>query len=749
MTRRFISSILRKEGPSVELLMLRAGAMILAVTSLLWQFESFFRSIPPEEYFTHWFPLTSLLILILESILLVAGYFSHNRKFLTIVLRIPFFTILIFLLIVGSYADVGHHPMGNALWFTPFSGLSLAAIAMTLPLRVSLTAMAAVPGAVAMVNSWLLDHTYWLDMLADVGFNLVNTFPFVVFAGVARPVAKLIDDNYANTRIVAEKAEVMRLRGEETSRFTAFVHDYVLAALSAISKGTKVRFSLDERTGTFFNPDEYVPALRFGNAIKARILTMAEDTKVNLIVSETETPIFFPPEVANTIMLAVSEVAKNSAKHAAEATERRCRVEICAGKVAIHFHDNGPGFDVNATDSSSAGLRLSIRGRMRSLVGGTSSVQSNVGQGTDVYLNWNGDTSRRVAQERLSPPPQVTSLYQMMGMSIVFSWQFYAATIAVLVVVSASTRQLYSIIGVIVLILTFIVLGLLMLGQYDRLPLGLSIAVFGGTIALIIIGQFQYIPTLTIWSYLWHISIASLIAALLAIRGRPILAVGIVIIGTICTEIMHRLGWGSNHDIVGIDILVRSVMVVAGVLVSIMVYFLFERAPRSIEEYNKALFDAGIAQEYEANRTSNYRWLEGQVGPIFSAVAMLEKPTPLMQKRARLMEMKLRDVLRSPRLNNDALHFSVWDARSRGVVVKLLDDRQHSPIDNDVSDVRRLEIVDDDSAVDKLMPEMLRTLDSTESGTITIRLLPPGRRAFASISDNDGVRRFNADGERI
>ena len=121
---------------------------------------------------------------------------------------------MVFLMLVSTYWDLPHNSIGNALWYSPFSGLALAAFALTVPLHISLSVMVFVPGLIAVINSWLLGHTFWLDMLSDVGFNLINTFPFVIIAGSAQPVARLIDYTYENSRKVNERAERMRVSAE-------------------------------------------------------------------------------------------------------------------------------------------------------------------------------------------------------------------------------------------------------------------------------------------------------------------------------------------------------------------------------------------------------------------------------------------------------------------------------------------------------------------------------------------------------
>ncbi|AIN82437.1 MULTISPECIES: sensor histidine kinase [Corynebacterium] len=746
-------SALAGQSPSIEMSVLRSGAIIIAVTGFLWQIESAIRSVPLENFLSHWFPFASLLIFILSDMLLIWAVINNTRRGLIAALRVPMYIMLVFLMLVSTYWDLPHNSIGNALWYSPFSGLALAAFALTVPLHISLSVMVFVPGLIAVINSWLLGHTFWLDMLSDVGFNLINTFPFVIIAGSAQPVARLIDYTYENSRKVNERAERMRVRGEAMSSFNAYVHDYVLAALSAIGKGSKIDFSLDEQTGLFFSPRQTVSGRTFAEAVRAQLLSVSSDISVTLDTSEEGGPVRLPGEVANTFLLAATEVANNAKRHAGTTAEKKCHIRVASGEVSIDFRDDGSGFDPEGIDPHRAGIRLSVKGRMEALRGGDADVKSKPGKGTQVILKWHGNTSPVEEEDVVDSSAHTTSLYDLMGMSIVFSWQFYGAIVGVLFMVLVSNGQLFTTAGQISLALAIGLLGLIMYGRHSQLPLNRAFVIGVAIVVLAGVGLYQPIPNNLEWSYFWHFSLISFASALLAIRGRPWVALNSVLGGAILVEILKFFPFApsdSTHiSISGVDLLVRSVMLVAGILTSIMVRFFMRTVPQSIQDYNRALYTAGAAKEYEISSQSNYEWLQRQVGPIFSAAAVLDKPTPRLQLRARLTEQLLRDVLRSPHLNVGSLHQAVWDARARGVHVRLLDDRNHTQAVSGSTDVRRIPLVDDDSAVAKLMPSFLETIDNAEEGSVTIRLLPPGRRAFASISDDNGVQRFDEAGERI
>lgn len=741
------SRALSSKVPSIELEILRAGALIVAITGFLWQLESINRSIPFSEFSKHWFPAASVSALFISNIILLVSFFVKSRSFMRFALRVPFALMIVFLALSSTYDDLAHNAQGNALWFAPFAGLAAAALAFTVPMRVSLPAVAVSPGLVAIFNSMLLDHTYWLDMLADVGFNIINTFPYVVFAGASRGVAKLVDETVAETRKVEQQAARSRIRAEEMSRFTAFVHDYVLAALSAIANGMKVNFSVEDNSDSFYFDGESVSATRFTSDVKSRLYKLAPDCVVSEEIKSGAKGIVIPGEVANTVMLAISEVARNSVYHAGKEVTRSSRISLSSGKMTITFSDNGVGFDPDAVDPNSAGIRLSIIGRMESLRGGKATVDSTPGKGTTVTLEWAGNTSPKLETATdLVQRPNPT-LYELMGMGIVYSWQFCATSLVVIALVALSTGQIFTAGGRVTFALSAFILFVLTIGKHDRLPLRRSVVIMALIAALAVVGLSQDIPETSVWAYYWHLSVTSFLAALFAIRGRPWFALIAIFFGTVGLDIVSMLQIVPNNTIVGFDLLSRSVMVAAGVLSSVLMHSLIKRVPDSIDRYNKAMLDAGTAREYEHSRKNNYQWLERQVGPVFESARALDHPTKRLQHRARLTEQRLRDVLRSPRLNRGPLHEAVWDARERGITVRLLDDRNHNQADD--RDVRRFELVDEAKLIDKLLPDFLTAIDNATTGTVTIRLLPPGRRAFASISDENGVQRFNIHGERI
>jgi signal transduction histidine kinase len=83
-------------------------------------------------------------------------------------------------------------------------------------------------------------------------------------------------------------------------------------------------------------------------------------------------------------VLAAREAMTNAAKHSG-ADEISVFVEADPGRVALYVRDRGAGFDPSAVAGDRKGISESIRGRMER-VGGTATIVSSPGEGTDVEL---------------------------------------------------------------------------------------------------------------------------------------------------------------------------------------------------------------------------------------------------------------------------------------------------------------------------------------------------------------------------
>jgi signal transduction histidine kinase len=105
-----------------------------------------------------------------------------------------------------------------------------------------------------------------------------------------------------------------------------------------------------------------------------------------LDVSIDVAPMELPADVATAISHSVAEALTNVARHA-DTGAARLAARPQGDGASITVTDNGVGFDISAVPSHRRGLRESIEGRMRA-VGGSASVRSHPGAGTEIVLRW-------------------------------------------------------------------------------------------------------------------------------------------------------------------------------------------------------------------------------------------------------------------------------------------------------------------------------------------------------------------------
>lgn len=105
--------------------------------------------------------------------------------------------------------------------------------------------------------------------------------------------------------------------------------------------------------------------------------------------------------------------------------------------------------------------------------------------------------------------------------------------------------------------------------------------------------------------------------------------------------------------------------------------------------------------------------------PILERIADGAVLTAAEREQCRLLEAELRDGLRAPQLVSEELSGAARGARARGVEVVLLDDGGFEGVPQWV----RQRVID--SAV--------RELDAANTGSVTVRILPLGRRVLATV----------------
>ncbi|WP_161893860.1 hypothetical protein [Gordonia spumicola] len=135
--------------------------------------------------------------------------------------------------------------------------------------------------------------------------------------------------------------------------------------------------------------------------------------------------------------------------------------------------------------------------------------------------------------------------------------------------------------------------------------------------------------------------------------------------------------------------------------------------------------------------------LDDRVRPLLQRIA---DGDPLDPVECRLVESQLRDRIRAPGLDVPVVADAVWEARERAVRVLLLDDR------GDRGALARV-----DAPAGPLAAVRAAAVEALECAgpgdDVTVRLLPDGRRVFATITVASGgavaLREFGIDGAPV
>jgi hypothetical protein len=216
----------------------------------------------------------------------------------------------------------------------------------------------------------------------------------------------------------------------------------------------------------------------------------------------------------------------------------------------------------------------------------------------------------------------------------------------------------------------------------------------------------------------WTAFACSYVLAALVVRGRIGAAwLSVAASAAVLVTVGVRTG-------VRLDAIVSASIVPVGTVAAISVFALIIRpAQRSLrmlreEAMVRAAAEATMAAS-DAERIRQLARLDRVARPILERIADGVVLSAAEREQCRLLEAELRDGLRAPQLVTEELSGAARGARARGVEVVLLDDGGFAG----VPQWARQRVID--SAV--------RELDAANAGSVTVRVLPLGRRVLATV----------------
>jgi signal transduction histidine kinase/phage shock protein PspC (stress-responsive transcriptional regulator) len=183
-----------------------------------------------------------------------------------------------------------------------------------------------------------------------------------------------------------------RIRSEERAEMAAHLHDSVLQTLAMIQREahepravtTLARRQERELRGWLFGQAPPAAGDDLGVAIEGAAADVESQCGVPVEVVRVGGDCHLD-ERLRALVLASREAMVNAATHSGAATVS-VYLEVEPERATVFVRDRGDGFDPAQVASDRRGISESIEGRMRR-AGGTATVRSGVGEGTEVELS--------------------------------------------------------------------------------------------------------------------------------------------------------------------------------------------------------------------------------------------------------------------------------------------------------------------------------------------------------------------------
>ncbi len=234
----------------------------------------------------------------------------------------------------------------------------------------------------------------WLDgiqitaqRLAPVPWFTMPVAMMALFGYGLDLLARQADHQMARRLRAEHSREVERAEKDASREAARLLHDHVLHALHAISRGSGAvpHAMVVEECRTAVAAIDQVRDSQVTARLEDLLVTDPALVRAGARLSGHSDPV--PKEVARAMVAATHEALVNVARHA-HATHAEVDVAEHGFQWHITIRDDGRGFDpTRALAQGRLGLRHSVQERLED-AGGASSVVSSPGQGTTVRLVW-------------------------------------------------------------------------------------------------------------------------------------------------------------------------------------------------------------------------------------------------------------------------------------------------------------------------------------------------------------------------
>lgn len=645
--------------------------------------------------------ITVAVVMFVGSLVLLAIAIIMNKRGLYL-LALPSSALAYaqFLMIqITQLAHYGHSAIGDML-LGDFVGIPACLLMMLFPNWWWFATMLMTTSLVVTLHDNQLPFWHMSDFDAALYSTLISgPVLFMVYSGIhtSRQTDAAIFQNY--------QANLTFLRSQSFSElenyFTSRIHDKVLPTLNSTAAGLT---PVTDVPSINIMDVTQADTMSLGNFITTLRDSVAESTKITIhAVADLTMPL--PFKTAISLIDAVAEASHNSVQHTPQAT-RELAISWNGTVINVVFQDSGPGFHVDKVSHNHAGVKITMLKRPQIYNGVSVSLTSSPKQGTRYEISWT--VTDTVAEPEEPEEQQDMLLYQVrkLGFDRLFRpWvAAYALAIFIFDVIPYDHTGHWH-----VLIISMVLVGAALWSLTDRsqlrLPWRNTIILIACVSALMTIGQLSHHPQPPeLQRYGWFVSYAVVLAMYLALRLRPGMAwtmwVGFAVM-TYVAESWLRLDLLASAS----SIIARIPLLIPATIVPLQLNWVVKSLP-TLQRVDSNEYLEPDLQRYTSEMT---KWLH-------SLLQLVDDPTA-----AKLMELRLRDAIRSPLLDVPELTAAVWRARAAGTRVTLIDDRSPTCADPEEHS--------------KIITNATEAL-AKNPHTLTLRLLPAGRDRYASLRWN-------------
>lgn len=563
-----------------------------------------------------------------------------------------------------------------------------------------------------------------LGRYADDAQTLIIQVAVLVLFGALIDGARALDASTTAARAAELGLTITEARRAAGERAQTVVHDDVLATLLLAARGAgglaeRVRAQATAALASIRSlaaapPAEPVRAGELVRGLRDAVAREGEDADIRVQLLDAHALV--PGAVAEAIVAAFRQGYVNSLVHARRAA-RRVDARVATDRIVVTLIDNGPGLDpadFAALTEGRLGISAGIVGRMRRVPGGDAWIESIPGAGTRVVLAWTRPGAAE-GGERPPLPPAPEAIPIGRSELVVPSAVFLGAEALLAAIVATFTgRPLVPLLAVAGLVAAFLAMGWRRLIRPSR---GRMLATL---VICLAVSGLSWLPSpsgdLQAGSG-WVLMGTALILATAALRGHRLAGV----LGLLATAALSGLG-AALQGFPTLAILTMLVRPTVGGLLAILVGTVIVRQQRRVAELHVAELAALREQAWQeaehAELEARARQIDAMCGALLERIAADRELDEAGRAECRVVEGRLRDLYRAPRLSRQPLVDVAAAARRRGVDVVLLDDAAELQLD--------------DLDLDAISAWMAAQLVGVGEGRFTGRILPAGRGGLAS-----------------